>query len=92
MDKIVHSSRIVCAAKCILNFDGSDFHGVIENISLTGALIKLNNKIPDSIHPGDICYLLLCSDTDLYPVKYTCKVIRFDPEIIGIEFLELNTM
>jgi len=92
MDKMMHSSRIVCEAKCILNFDGVDIQGVIENISLSGALIKLNNQIPDSIQPGDVCDMIFCSNPDLYPVKYTCKVIRLEPALIGIEFLELNIL
>lgn len=86
------SDRIVCEAKCILNFDGFDFQGVIENISLSGALIKLNDKITNSIQPGDTCDMIFRSNPDLYPVKYTCKVIRLDSAIIGIEFLELNIM
>ena len=92
MDKIVQSSRIVCEAKCILNFDGVDFQGVIENISLSGALLKLNDKRPDSMQPGDTCDMIFCSNPDLYPVKYTSRVVRLDSEIIGIEFLELNMM
>jgi len=92
MDNMVHSSRIVCEAKCILNFDGFDIQGVIENISLSGALIKLDSKMPDSIKPGDMCDMIFCSNPDLYPVKYTSKVIRLDSAIIGIEFLELNIM
>ena len=92
MDKIVQSSRIVCEAKCILNFDGVDFQGVIENISLSGALLKLKDKRPDSMQPGDMCDMIFCSNPDSYPVKYTSKVVRLDSEIIGIEFLELNMM
>jgi len=92
MSKAVKHSRIVCAAKCILRFDGFDHHGVIENISLSGALIKLDHNIPDSVQPGDRCDMTLCSNLDSYPVKYTCKVIRVDLVLIGIEFLELNMM
>ena len=92
MSNIVQSSRIIIEAKCILNFDGFDIQGVIENLSLSGALIKLKDKIPDSIHPGDKCDMRFCSDPDLYPVKYTCQVIRLDSEIIAIQFLELNIM
>jgi PilZ domain-containing protein len=92
MDKMIQRSRIVCEAKCILNFDGFNFLGVIENISLSGALIKLNSKLPESIQPGDKCDMIFCSDPDLYPVKYTCKIVRLDSAIIGIEFLELSIM
>jgi hypothetical protein len=86
------NSRIVCEAKCILSFEGLDFQGVIENLSLSGALIKLDNNIPNNIRPGDNCDLMLCSNPDLYPVKYTSKVIRVDSAIIGVQFLELNMM
>ena len=92
MDKTEQSSRIVCEAKCILNFDGVDFQGVIENISLSGALIKLNGKLPDSIQPGSMCDMVFSSNPDVYPVKYTSKVVRLDSSFVGIEFLELNMM
>jgi hypothetical protein len=92
MDKIMQSSRIVCAAECILNFDGVDFPGVIENISLTGALIKLDSEMPAGIRPGDTCDMIFCSSPDVYPIKYTSKVVRLDSTLIGIEFLELNIM
>jgi c-di-GMP-binding flagellar brake protein YcgR len=86
------SSRIVCEAKCLLSFDELDLEGVIENLSLSGALIKLNDKTPNNIQPGDNCDLMFNSDQDLYPIKYTSKVVRVDLEIIGVQFLELNIM
>ena len=92
MERIVQSSRIVCEAKCVLNFDGADYQGVIENISLTGALIKLVNEMPDNIRPGDTCDMIFSSSPDVYPIKYTSTVIRLDAALIGIEFLELNIM
>ena len=92
MDKLEQSSRIVCEAECVLNFDGVDYQGVIENISLTGALIKLDNRMPDNIRPGDTCDMIFCSSPDVYPIKYTSKVVRLDSALIGIEFLELNIM
>jgi hypothetical protein len=36
--------------------------------------------------------LMFCTNPDLYPIKYTCKVIRVDSEMIGLQFLELNIM
>jgi c-di-GMP-binding flagellar brake protein YcgR len=65
---------------------------VIVNLSLTGALIELNDKISDSIQPDNVCDLMFCTNPDLYPIKYTCKVIRVDSEMIGLQFLELNIM
>jgi len=90
MDETGQGLRYHCDAKCILIFEGFDYHGVIENVSLSGALIKLNDEIPTSMQPGDRCDLLLCSNPELCPVKYTCKVIRLDSAIIGVQFIELN--
>ena len=90
MDNTVQGSRIECEAQCILNFNGVDLHGVIENISVSGALIKLNDEMPDSIQAGDTCDMIFSSNPDAYPVKYTSKVVRLDSALIGIEFLELN--
>jgi c-di-GMP-binding flagellar brake protein YcgR len=92
MDSNVPSSRIVCEARCILNFDGFDFEGVIVNLSLSGALIELNDMIPDDIHPDSVCDLMFRTNPDLYPIKYTCKVIRVDSKMIGLQFLELSIM
>jgi len=90
MDGMGHSYRILCDAKCILNFDGFDYHGMIENVSLSGALLKLNDKMPIGMRPGDRCDLMLCDNSDYCPIKYSCKVIRIDSEIIGVQFLELG--
>jgi c-di-GMP-binding flagellar brake protein YcgR len=84
--------RIHCEAKCILHFDAFEFQGIIKNISLSGALIMLNDTIPHTIHPGDKCDLMFCSNPDLYPVKYTSQVIRVESALIGVQFLELNIM
>jgi hypothetical protein len=90
MDKMGQSLRILCDAKCILIFEGFDYHGIIENVSLSGALIKLKDDIPDNLRTEDRCDLMLCGDPGLYPVKYTCNVIRIDSTAIGVKFIELN--
>jgi hypothetical protein len=88
----VPNSRIVCEAKCILTFDGMDFQGVIVNLSLSGALIQMDDQIPDTIHPDDMCDLIFSANPDLYPLKYTCRVSRVDAGMIGLQFLELSIM
>lgn len=90
MGSIKQNTRVSCDVKCIMNFEGFDYHGMIENISISGALIKLKNETPKNIHPGDMCGLMLCDNPDHCPIKYTCKVTRFDSEIIGVRFFGLN--
>ena len=92
MSNQVPNSRIVCEARCLLNFDGVDFQGVIVNLSLSGALIQMDDAIPDTIGPDDLCNLVFCANQDQYPLKYTCRVIRVDAGMIGLQFLELNIM
>jgi hypothetical protein len=92
MSNQVPNSRIVCEAKCILTIDGLDFQGVIVNLSLSGALIKMDDQISNTIHSDDMCDLIFCANPDLYPIKYTCKVIRLDSGMIGLQFLELNIL
>ena len=90
MNEMGPSPRLLCDAKCIVIFELMDYPGVIENVSLTGALIKLIDETPDNIQPGDRCELMLCSNPDLYPVKYTCNVIRRDSAFVGVQFVKLN--
>jgi len=92
MGKKWKDDRIPCEVKCILNVDQTIFQGVIENLSLSGALVKLNNKMSFKIHPDDMCDLVFGGNPELYPMKYICKVIRVDSEMIGVQFLELNIM
>lgn len=84
------STRILCDASCILSFAGVNHQGVIENISLSGALIKLQDAIPSEIRPGDNCALILCSDPEACPIKYVCRVARCDSDHIGVQFIELD--
>lgn len=90
MGKTVKKTRITCEAKCILIFDGLEVQGVIENISLSGARVVLNDRLPDNVQPADTCDMIFCSNPDQYPIKYTCRVIRIDSPVIGVEFLGLS--
>ena len=90
MGRMGQSSRLHCDVKCTLIYHGFDFEGMIVNVSLSGALIKLINKLPDGIQPGDKCILALGGDPDAGQVKYICKVIRIDATNIGVQFLEID--
>ena len=86
----MNNIRIVCEAKCTLRFDGFNLKGVIKNISLSGALIELNDTVPNSIHPGDKCNLMLGTNPNIATIMYSSEVIRTGSNIIGIRFHELN--
>jgi len=92
MSNKVPSPRIAIKEKCTLSFNGLDFQGVSENVSLSGALIKLNDKITNNIHPGDNCDLMFNNERHFYPIKYISKVVRVDSENIGIQFFEFDIL
>lgn len=82
--------KIECDSKCVLTHGGIDYQGIIGDISLGGALLRLDDSSPEALSPGSVCVLMLCSNPNVCPVKYTCKVIRRDAAITAVQFLELD--
>ncbi|GCF86205.1 hypothetical protein GSbR_28050 [Geobacter sp. SVR] len=62
---------------------------MIENVSLSGTLVKLQD-LPPGIRPGDTCGLLVCDNPDVPHLMHSCRVIRLDLPHIGLELLELG--
>ena len=81
--------RVNCSSPCILNYDGIGYQVLLDNISLSGALVKVGNEPPDSLYIGATVDLMLCNNTDLCPTKYACKVVRLESSDIGINFQKL---
>lgn len=88
-DSFTISMRILCDAKCVFVFRDQNYEGVIENISLTGALIKLSEAAV-IVNPGEECGLMLCEDADRCPVKYICRIVRCDANRVGVQFVEID--
>ncbi|QEM67509.1 PilZ domain-containing protein [Geobacter sp. FeAm09] len=88
MGRMGERFRIEGHAKCTLHFAGLAYVGEIDNISLSGALVKLGNSIPECVRPGCACGLTL-GRTDVYPVRYACRVARLAPDLVGVQILEL---
>lgn len=84
------SQRIICDALCLVEYKGVTYRAIIQNLSLSGALIRFESAIPAAA-VGDECGLLLCSDPDLCPIRYICRVVRRDQDQIGIEFIEIGS-
>lgn len=84
------SIRILCDALCHLNYEGINYHGTIENISLSGALIRMSGTTPKGIRPGDTCGLVLCSNPGVCPIEYNCTVVRLDSSLVGVQFVAMN--
>ena len=87
MSRMGQRLRVNSHAKCTLHLEGLDYQGEIEDISLGGALIKLNSEVPNRVQPGFKCGLRLYGTQEL---EYTCRVARLGPAIVGVQILEFN--
>jgi len=87
---MARNSRLNSNSSCLLNYNGINYKVSLENVSLDGALLKLNGITTINLKPNDLCDLTLGKAKDLYPTKYACKVVRFDTERVGVQFLGLK--
>jgi len=78
--------RVDCYSSCTLNYENSNYHAVLVNISLGGALIRVEGDILIKLHIGDTCDLVLGDKQDLSFAKYHCRVISQNSSKIGIHF------
>lgn len=84
MDQKRNDHRVNYISKCFLNIQGESYSGLLENISTTGALIKMNDAVPQTIQCGNECVL---SALLLIPVKCAGKILRIESTQIALLFL-----
>lgn len=82
--------RVSCDDKCVLSYNGINYQCMLENISISGALVCERDFPPVAIRVGDSCGLLLCTDPALCPGKYTSRVTRLAPSRIALHFTALD--
>ena len=82
------SHRVGCFTKCILYLDGEKYGCILENISFSGALIKMSRTLPERLRRGDRCSLVLYGTPTLSPGEYNSTISRLCLPRIGIHFLE----
>lgn len=86
MDNRRKHSRIKFEARCYLNGSaGVTYEALLDDISLSGALVKVNTDTHFQI--GDVCELVLSEKSVAFPVKHTSKIVRVDSGFIGMNFL-----
>ena len=79
-------SRIKFEAQCLLTgHDGGTYEVLLDDISLSGTSIKVNDETP--FEAGDLCELMLGDQSVLFPVKHTGKIVRLDSGMIVVSFL-----
>jgi hypothetical protein len=79
--------RVSCVSKCQLFHNGSKYIGVLENISIDGALVTMTNSLPYVIKLGDTCSLIFCGYQELYPNERSSRVVRINSPKVGLQFV-----
>jgi hypothetical protein len=79
--------RVSCFSKCSLLHNGSEYSGVLENISLTGALVTVTPPIPSIIQVGDSCKLYISGSPGPFQNESCSLVARINSPHIGLHLL-----
>jgi hypothetical protein len=76
------------SAGCVLvKADGDSCQAKLENISIGGALIMLNECASHDVHVGDECTVTLCNSGGPLASEYCCRVVWRNLESLGIQFI-----
>lgn len=86
MGRMREHRRITCVSHCIFNYEGVNYHALLENLSLSGALLQTGDEHPCGLYIGTTVDLMLCNNPQVCPIKYSCKVIRLASSTIGVNF------
>jgi len=79
--------RIKTGSHCFLmGLDGVTYRALLGDLSLTGALIQLSDNVPNGLHVGEMCGLMLSDNTKLSSAKYTGRIVELDSNSVGISF------
>ena len=89
MNNTRHGLRARCGDKCILVLDGTPLECILDNISMSGALVHHDGHRLGLL-PGTRCGLHLCHDPRLCPGEYACMVTRTTPTEIGLKFVNMS--
>lgn len=85
-------NRVKCELPItLMDCNGKNYNALLEDVSIGGALIIVKDGIPDRLHEGEECSLLLYNNASL---KHSCKVIWHDSGNIGLSYspLEYNSL
>lgn len=78
--------RIKIEVQCVLKIsDGTAYEALLDDISLSGASIKVNSDTDFQI--GEMCELMLSDESSKFPISHTGKIIRIDAGLIGVSFI-----
>lgn len=80
------SQRVACSNICQLRFKGKNYRGVIENLSDSGALLKLAARKQPDFSQGSPCSLIISDDPLFVPGEFSGNVVHHHSSRVGIKF------
>ena len=80
------SQRITVVAKGELRYKNQRLRCRLENISLSGALVTLEDVVRDPIPPKADCVLVLRNGDDSMPVDVAARVVHYGFGLVGLSF------
>lgn len=86
MDKKRTDDRIVFISMGTVDGKTEKVSCTLENISPTGALVRMSGPVPETLQKGDIIHLKTIL---LSPVELECKVVRIDADQIAMQFTDI---
>jgi hypothetical protein len=80
------SERVDCVHNCHLKYNGRMYKCLLENLSNSGAMIKLTSRQRKAIPDGSSCSLVIGNSTLFIPGEFTGTIVYAAPARIGIKF------
>ena len=62
----------------------------LENVSLTGMVIKLNWETCEPILPGDRCVLIFNKNSENDPITISAQAVHYSFTLVALQFIELD--
>jgi PilZ domain len=80
------SERVDCVHNCHLKYNDRIYKCTLENLSNSGALIKLTSQQQKAIPDGSVCSLVIGNSTLFIPGEFTGTVVYASTARVGIRF------
>ena len=80
--------RVGLAAKSVLTLNDTPKEGVLENISLNGALVRFKGSV--LVAPGTRCVLAVYLDGEDAPLLFIVEVVHCGFAMVGVKFTDMD--
>jgi hypothetical protein len=79
--------RTISDSDCSLKgLDGVTYQACLEDISPSGALIKMDKDAPHGLHVGEMCGFMLRNKPNVTLTKHTGRIVSLELNVVKITF------